>query len=164
MAVFWHGSKSEFCGGSKSLTKSFLRELRRRRSHAGAGNLQVFLICAKTLICDRNIWSVLKKNCADLCDQAICTSWRLLRRTAVGSSLLSRRFIITVSISGSFDFLPPHSHRLNRLFFIQLFIDFSQTGEKTALYCLTQHDWKLDIALDNYFANPEVKYLTESKP
>ena len=35
---------------------------------------------------------------------------------------------------------------------------FSQTGEKTALYCLTQHDWKLDIALDNYFANPEAYY------
>ena len=32
-----------------------------------------------------------------------------------------------------------------------------QTGEKTAVYCLTQHDWKLDIALDNYFANPEVR-------
>ena len=35
---------------------------------------------------------------------------------------------------------------------------FLQTGEKTALYCLTQHDWKLDIALDNYFANPEAYY------
>ena len=34
-------------------------------------------------------------------------------------------------------------------------------GEKTALYCLAQHDWKLDIALDNYFANPEVSLLIE---
>ena len=42
--------------------------------------------------------------------------------------------------------------------------EFHFSGEKTAIYCLTQHDWKLDIALDNYFANPEVKYLTESKP
>jgi len=38
------------------------------------------------------------------------------------------------------------------------FITLTQTGEKTALYCLTQHDWKLDIALDNYFANPEAYY------
>jgi len=36
------------------------------------------------------------------------------------------------------------------------FINLTQTGEKTAIYCLSQHDWKLDIALDNYFANSEV--------
>ena len=34
----------------------------------------------------------------------------------------------------------------------------TQTGEKTALFCLAQHDWKLDLALDNYFANPEGYY------
>ena len=34
---------------------------------------------------------------------------------------------------------------------------FSVLGEKTAIYCLAQHDWKLDIALDNYFANQEVR-------
>ena len=33
---------------------------------------------------------------------------------------------------------------------------FQCLGEKTALYCLSQHDWKLEVALDNYFANPEV--------
>ena len=42
--------------------------------------------------------------------------------------------------------------------FLPALLIFSQTGEKTALYCLTQHDWKLDIALDNYFANPEAYY------
>ena len=36
------------------------------------------------------------------------------------------------------------------------FITLTQTGEKTALYCLAAFDWKLDIALDNYFANPDV--------
>ena len=38
----------------------------------------------------------------------------------------------------------------------------TQTGEKTALFCLAQHDWKLDVALDNYFASPEV-YFREPK-
>jgi len=38
------------------------------------------------------------------------------------------------------------------------FAALTQTGEKTALFCLAQHDWKLDLALDNYFANPEVYY------
>jgi len=38
------------------------------------------------------------------------------------------------------------------------FITLTQTGEKTAIFCLTQHDWKLDIALDNYFATPELYY------
>jgi len=38
------------------------------------------------------------------------------------------------------------------------FASLTQTGEKTALFCLSQHDWKLDIALDNYFANPELYY------
>jgi len=39
------------------------------------------------------------------------------------------------------------------------FITLTQTGEKTALYCLSQHDWKLEVALDNYFANPEVSFF-----
>ena len=42
------------------------------------------------------------------------------------------------------------------------FAILTQTGEKTALFCLAQHDWKLDVALDNYFASPEV-YFREPK-
>lgn len=41
---------------------------------------------------------------------------------------------------------------------VKQFITFTQTGEKTAIYCLAQHDWKLDIASDNYFQNPELYY------
>lgn len=46
---------------------------------------------------------------------------------------------------------------------VKQFIAFTQTGEKTALYCLAQHDWKLDVASDNYFQNPEI-YFREQKP
>ena len=38
------------------------------------------------------------------------------------------------------------------------FAALTQTGEKTAQYCLAHHDWKLDLALDSYFANPEFYY------
>ena len=38
------------------------------------------------------------------------------------------------------------------------FAALTQTGEKTALFCLAHHDWKLDLALDSYFANPELYY------
>lgn len=38
------------------------------------------------------------------------------------------------------------------------FITFTQTGEQTAIYCLAQNDWKLDLASDNYFQNPEAYY------
>ena len=42
------------------------------------------------------------------------------------------------------------------------FAALTQTGEKTALFCLAHHDWKLDVALDSYFANPEL-YFKEPK-
>lgn len=45
---------------------------------------------------------------------------------------------------------------------VKQFIAFTQTGEKTAIYCLSQHDWKLDVASDNYFQNPEY-YFREQK-
>ncbi|GIX97449.1 DCN1-like protein 1 [Caerostris extrusa] len=46
---------------------------------------------------------------------------------------------------------------------VKQFITFTQTGEKTAIYCLSQHDWKLDVASDNYFQNPDI-YYREQKP
>lgn len=42
------------------------------------------------------------------------------------------------------------------------FIAFTQTGENTAIFCLSQNDWKLDLASDNYFQNPDV-YFREPK-
>ncbi|KAJ8969827.1 hypothetical protein NQ317_019534 [Molorchus minor] len=41
---------------------------------------------------------------------------------------------------------------------VKKFISFTQTGENTAIYCLTQNDWKLDLASDNYFQNPDAYY------
>jgi len=38
---------------------------------------------------------------------------------------------------------------------VREFVTLTQTGEKTAIACLTHHDWKLDAALDSYFSNPE---------
>ncbi|GLV41418.1 Squamous cell carcinoma-related oncogene [Carabus blaptoides fortunei] len=44
---------------------------------------------------------------------------------------------------------------------VKKFISFTQTGENTAIYCLTQNDWKLDLASDNYFQNPDA-YLPKN--
>jgi DCN1-like protein 1/2 len=34
---------------------------------------------------------------------------------------------------------------------------------KTAIYCLSQHDWRLDDALDSYTVRPEL-YCCDPKP
>lgn len=38
------------------------------------------------------------------------------------------------------------------------FISLTQTGEQTAIYCLQNNDWKLDLSCDNYFQNPDIYY------
>lgn len=32
---------------------------------------------------------------------------------------------------------------------------FTQANEKTCIYCLQKHQWRLELALDQYFSNPE---------
>jgi len=46
---------------------------------------------------------------------------------------------------------------------VRQFISFTSTGEKTAIYCLSMHDWRMDISTDNYFSHPE-RYFKETKP
>ncbi|KAI1297279.1 Lipase maturation factor 2 [Halotydeus destructor] len=38
---------------------------------------------------------------------------------------------------------------------VRQFIAFTSTGEKTAINCLSQYEWKIDLATDAYFNNPE---------
>lgn len=35
------------------------------------------------------------------------------------------------------------------------FILITQSGERTAQHCLSMHDWKLEVATDAYFGNPQ---------
>lgn len=39
---------------------------------------------------------------------------------------------------------------------VRQFMIFTQSNEKTALNCLSQNDWKLDVATDNFFQNPDL--------
>ncbi|CAB0032398.1 unnamed protein product [Trichogramma brassicae] len=45
---------------------------------------------------------------------------------------------------------------------VKKFISFTQTDEQTAIFCLSQNDWKLDLASDNFFQNPD-SYLKERR-
>lgn len=48
--------------------------------------------------------------------------------------------------------------KLNQKEKVKKFIQLTNTGEQTAIYCLAHNDWKLEIACDNYFQNPDVYY------
>ncbi|XP_005373997.1 PREDICTED: DCN1-like protein 2 isoform X3 [Chinchilla lanigera] len=41
---------------------------------------------------------------------------------------------------------------------VRQFMACTQADERTAIYCLTQNEWKLDEATDSFFQNPDVYY------
>lgn len=45
---------------------------------------------------------------------------------------------------------------------VKQFMSITNTGEKTAIYCLSRFDWRLDVASDMYFQNPELFMRYES--
>lgn len=57
-------------------------------------------------------------------------------------------------------FLLQHKLKSSQKEKVRQFIAFTQTNEKGAIACLGSHDWKLDLAVDNYFQAPE-RYNSE---
>jgi len=50
---------------------------------------------------------------------------------------------------------------------VKRFVSFTQTSEQLAIHCLSQHDWKLELASDAYFQNPDSYWrdaMTKSNP
>ncbi|KAK7805737.1 hypothetical protein U0070_010958 [Myodes glareolus] len=46
---------------------------------------------------------------------------------------------------------------------VRQFMACTQASEKTAIYCLTQNEWKLDEATDSFFQNPEALHRESMK-
>ena len=64
----------------------------------------------------------------------------------------------------------PHSSRISQHRLkssqrdkVRQFVTFTETNEKTAIHCLSQNDWRLDVASDSYFQNPD-RYFIDAKP
>lgn len=48
--------------------------------------------------------------------------------------------------------------KLNQKVKVNKFISLTQTGEQTAIRCLQDNEWKLDLSCDTYFQNPDLYY------
>lgn len=70
--------------------------------------------------------------------------------------LCSKTFLVTV-----LSFFYQNKLKSSQKDKVRQFMVFTQSSEKTAVSCLSQNDWKLDVATDNFFQNPEL-YIRES--
>ncbi|XP_048197018.1 DCN1-like protein 2 isoform X4 [Perognathus longimembris pacificus] len=57
--------------------------------------------------------------------------------------------------------IPKHKLKSSQKDKVRQFMACTQAGERAAIYCLTQNDWKLDEATDRFFQNPDT-FLQEA--
>ena len=74
------------------------------------------------------------------------------------------KFIVWESCGQLFAFLCVPQNRLksSQREKVRQFVALTETNESTAIRCLSQHDWRLDVASDSYFQYPE-RYYCETK-
>ena len=71
-------------------------------------------------------------------------------------------FVTSVYFGRVFSLYLQHRLKSSQKEKVRQFIAFTQTDEKSAISCLSQHDWKLHVATDQFFQYPH-RYVKESK-